>query len=441
MNPKSIATSLLTVAFLASNALAQGGIAVSDVTYFQTEQRDLVVNYMLTGDESAVVTIDILTNGVSIGAQNFTRLSGAVNIIVAPSATTTNRIYWKARKDWPNHKIDSGVMVKVCAWALTNPPDYFVMDLETGDRKYYASVDALPDGGLANDVYKTTKLVMRRIPAGGETFTMGYPTNDAYMATIYDYYKGRGAMPPRQVSFTNDFYMAIYEMTAKQYATVWPSQSNLADSSAQNKQSEKEPRAYVPTANIRGAEVFWPRDGHAVQDTPDRFIKLIRGIAGGMMFDLPTEAQWEFACRAGSTTTWSSGLSWYGSGGSNESTVRVDGRVACQNYMWTSEYSGNVRHEVGLLKPNDWGLYDMHGNVAETCLDVWAVGTAVSDGSAVVDPEGPGASSGTQYRVVKGGGYSSNRADSRSDSRTTTTQAASADANVGFRLVCPAIAR
>ena len=439
MKPKSLTAAFLAATALASSLFAQGGIAVSDVTYFQTEQRDMVVNYRLTGDESAVVTIDILTNGVSIGAQNFTHLSGAVNTIVAPSATATNRIYWRARKDWPNHKIDSGVTVKVNAWALTNPPDYFVLDLETGDKKWYASVDALPDGGLANDVYKTTKLVMRRIPAGGETFTMGYPTNDAYLATIYSYYLGKGAMPPHSVSLTDDFYMAIYETTAKQYATVWPSQSNLE--SGEYHQDEKHPRAYVPTANIRGSDKYWPRDGHEVQDSPNRFIKLIRGIAGGVMLDLPTEAQWEFACRAGSTTAWSGGLSWYGSAGSNEASVGIDGRAACSQYMWTSEYSGNTTHEVGLLKPNAFGLYDMHGNVAETCLDVWAAGSSVSDGSAVVDPVGPGASSGSGYRVVKGGGYSSARADSRSDSRTTTSKATSLDANVGFRLVCPAVAQ
>ena len=93
MKPKSLTIAFLAMTALASSLLAQGGIAVSDVTYFQTEQRDMVVNYRLTGDESAVVTIDILTNGVSIGAQNFTRLTGAVNTIVAPSATATNRIY------------------------------------------------------------------------------------------------------------------------------------------------------------------------------------------------------------------------------------------------------------------------------------------------------------------------------------------------------------
>ena len=229
MKGKTSVTSLLSAVFLASFALADGGITVSDVSYVQTG-RNLVVNYRLTGDESAVVTIDILTNGVSIGAQNFTRLTGAVNTIVAPSATATNHIYWAARKEWPDHKIDSGVTVKVCARALTNPPDYFVLDLETGEKKYYSCADAIP-GGISDDVYKTTKLVMRRIPAGGETFVMGFPTNDPGVAGNYNYYltSKKNAMPPHQVSFNDDFYMAIYEMTAKQYAVVWPSQSNLAE--------------------------------------------------------------------------------------------------------------------------------------------------------------------------------------------------------------------
>ena len=86
-----LATSLLSAITLASFAFADGGITVSDVSYFQTG-RNVVINYRLTGDESAVVTIDVLTNGVSIGAQNFTSLTGAVNTIVAPSATAVNQI-------------------------------------------------------------------------------------------------------------------------------------------------------------------------------------------------------------------------------------------------------------------------------------------------------------------------------------------------------------
>jgi formylglycine-generating enzyme required for sulfatase activity len=437
MKAKTTVTSFLSAIFLASFAHAEGGITVSDVTYFQAG-RDLVVNYKLTGDESAVVTIDILTNGVSIGAQNFTLLSGAVNTIVAPSATATNTIRWAARKEWPDHKIDSGVTVKVCARALTNPPDYFVLNLETGDKKWYPCVDALPGGGVTNDVYKTTRLVMRRIPAGGETFVMGFPTNDPGVAGNYNYYltSKKNAMPPHQVSFNDDFYMAIYEMTAKQYAVVWPSQSNLAEGNPYH-QTEKQPRAYIPTANIRGSAKYWPRDGHEVQDSPNRFIKLIRGIAGGVMFDLPTEAQWEFACRAGSTTLWYDGISWNGTQG-----VFVDGRGRCPDYMLSDEWGRNLGapQEVGLLKPNAYGLYDMHGNVAETCLDGWGYGAQVSDGGAVVEPIGPEADGGGAYRVIKGGGYKTDKVDCGSGMRNAAGGSAYTD-DVGFRLVCLAVAQ
>ena len=438
MRNTTLATSILSAIALAFSALADGGITVSDVSYFQTG-RNVVVNYRLTGDESAVVTIDVLTNGVSIGAQNFTSLTGAVNTIIAPNAAAMNRIYWKAGKDWPNHKIDSGVTVKVCARALTNPPDYFVLDLETGDKKWYTSVEALPDG-VTNDVYKTTKLVMRRIPAGCETFTMGYPTNDTELAKNYSYWLGRNiALPPHPVSLTDDFYMAIYETTAKQYATVWPSQSNL-EASNPHHQTEKQPRAYVPYANIRGVNKYWPRDGHEVQTSPDRFIKLIRGIAGGVMFDLPTEAQWEFACRAGSTTLWYDNISWYGTQG-----VFVDGRGVCSQYMWADEWGTNLgeAQDVGLLKPNAYGLYDMHGNVAEICLDAWSGsgGQSASDGSEVVDPTGPEASDGGTYRVLKGGGYKTNKGECGSGMRNTSSGATPIEPDIGFRLVCPAIAR
>ena len=78
MKTKAITISVLAAILLAAGAFAQN-LAVSEVTHFQTAQRNLVVNYKLTGTGSAVVTMDILTNGVSIGAQNFTSLKGAVN--------------------------------------------------------------------------------------------------------------------------------------------------------------------------------------------------------------------------------------------------------------------------------------------------------------------------------------------------------------------------
>lgn len=141
-NKVSILAAALSLA--AASAIADGGIAVSNVTLSQTANREIVVTYRLTGAGSAVVTMDILTNGVSIGEQNFTSLKGAVNTIVPTSDTATNRIFWTASKDWPNHKID-GMTVKVDAWAPTNPPNYLVMDLASGERTFAAP--ARPTGG------------------------------------------------------------------------------------------------------------------------------------------------------------------------------------------------------------------------------------------------------------------------------------------------------
>ena len=85
----------------------------------------------------------------------------------------------------------------------------------------------------------------------------------------------------------------------------------------------------------------------------------------GLNFDLPTEAQWEYACRAGTTTKYS-----YGDSGNGD-------------YMWYYGNSCMKTHKVGTKLPNPWGLYDMHGNVYEWCLDWYA-----SDLSGGTDPKG-----------------------------------------------------
>ena len=111
---------------------------------------------------------------------------------------------------------------------------------------------------------------------------------------------------------------------------------------------------------------------------PTSFLGILRGRTG-LDFDLPTEAQWEYACRAGTTTTYSCGNS-------------ADG-----NYMWYASSSNGWPHEVGTNQPNMWGLYDLHGNVYEWCLDWYA-----NSFTGGVDPKG---SSSGSARVVRGGNY------------------------------------
>lgn len=115
------------------------------------------------------------------------------------------------------------------------------------------------------------------------------------------------------------------------------------------------------------------------------------------VYRLPTEAEWEYACRAGSASRWSSG----------EDPKDLD------RHAWTVRNAGYMKHPVGSLKPNVFGLYDMHGNVWEWCLDWYG---PYADGSQI-DPTGP--KSGTD-RVVRGGAYDWLLEKTRSSVRTSS---------------------
>ena len=103
----------------------------------------------------------------------------------------------------------------------------------------------------------------------------------------------------------------------------------------------------------------------------------------GRRFVLPTEAEWEYACRAGAATTWSFGA---------EATHAAD-------YAWYARNAAGRTHPVGGKAPNAWGLYDMHGNVAEWCADWYGRYPRVGDAK---DPTG--AATGDS-RVVRGGAW------------------------------------
>ena len=132
----------------------------------------------------------------------------------------------------------------------------------------------------------------------------------------------------------------------------------------------------------------------------------------GVTYDLPTEAQWEYACRAGTTTFWHCG----------------DSDTTLQEYAWISANSGRKAHPVGQLKPNAWGLYDMHGNVYEWCADWY--GADYYAQALPSDPSGPTTGS---YRVARGGGWPHLAGFCRSADRSISSPGYR-NGDLGFRL-------
>jgi formylglycine-generating enzyme required for sulfatase activity len=191
-------------------------------------------------------------------------------------------------------------------------------------------------------------VTMKLVLIGPGKFMMGSPDSE----------QGRGSKegPQHEVVISKPFYMGVTEVTQAQYEAVMGT----------NPSQFKGPTN--PVENVSWSEA----------------VEFCRKLSEktGKTFRLPTEAEWEYACRAGTKTRFSFG----------------DSDSVLGDYVWYKSNSGGKTHPVGQKKPNAWGLYDMHGNVWEWCAD-W-LGPYSSKAS--VDPQGadPGGA-----RVLRGGAW------------------------------------
>ena len=193
---------------------------------------------------------------------------------------------------------------------------------------------------LGNKV--TMKLVI--IPAG--KFMMGSPEGEK------DRDKNEG--PQHEVTISNPFYMGVYDVTLEQY-------EQIMDENPDNSEETQEPVQCV----------CW-----------DDAVEFCEALSkkSGMAVSLPTEAQWEYACRAGSKTRFSYG----------------DDDDKLGDYAWYLKSSDGKMHPVGQKKPNAWGLYDMHGNVGQWCSDWYGDYPSLIQ----TDPKGPASG---KFHVLRGG--------------------------------------
>ena len=243
-------------------------------------------------------------------------------------------------------------------------------------------VAEVPEKPVAHrsEIRNSIDMTFRRVPAGA--YVMG---SDDVEVRFY-------AMSPRRVTLTRSFYMGVHEVTRGNWRAVMGlPQGGLRDESLP-----------VNFANWFKAEQFCKKLSERKQERES-----------GRRYRLPTEAEWEYACRAGST-----GLYCFG-----------DEQKKLRNYAnFGSEvaiaYGGEA---VGVLEPNQWGLFDMHGNVWEWCSD-WCEDSYAPD---AVDPVGPKQG---RSRVVRGGGQSSSEWECASASRREQLPKLN-EGDVGFRVV------
>jgi formylglycine-generating enzyme required for sulfatase activity len=241
-----------------------------------------------------------------------------------------------------------------------------------------AGCSSKPPKELTLDLGGGATMRMVLVPAG--KFLMGGILFKPVGNTIITGYNGQ-----HEVTISKPFFMGVTEVTQAQYEAVMGSNPSL----------NKGPTNPVDTVSWDDATEFCEKLS----------VKTHQAIR------LPTEAEWEYACRAGSTTEFSFG----------------DAEADLGDYAWYSANSGSKTHPVGQKKPNAWGLYDMHGNVWEWCADWFPIPYPKG---AVTDPQGDGA--GLMYNF-RGGAWDSDPGFCRSASRSGTDRNYRSY-NLGFRV-------
>lgn len=411
---------------------ASAAPVVSDVSVHQKwSDSKLVITYALSGGD-AIVTADVLTNGVSVGDVSLRTMTGDVNRKVQEG--TKRKIVWCPPAGWAGDASSLNISARLRSWTEQEPPDYMVIALDgSKTRSYYVSEDALPLG-IESDEYRTNSLVMRLVHAAGETFRMGAPRDELGANVVSIYNDGM-----RITQLSDDYYLGVFEVTQAQYVKVAGGTSFAVFSNA-------DVAATRPMDSVRWADNLmdskWPNDDESIayQSSSTKFFGKLRALTGfGVRLALPTEAQWEYACRAGSTAALYDGSSM----STNElgvcAALDALGRYARNGGLVNGKTDpdfttcgtdvGTAR--VGSYAPNAWGFYDMLGNVAELCMDMFNYYEA----GILVDPVGPTQDSQgySNNRALRGGSWKSEATRCRCASRTTS-QMWVKSSDTGFRI-------
>ena len=259
--------------------------------------------------------------------------------------------------------------------ATASPPAANVPDADAADAeqmKPYA------------EIIEQTDVTIEMVPIPGGSFVMGSPQGEKD--------RGEDEGPQHQVRIP-PFWMGKYEITWNQY-DIWG--ENVDITRRRIFGSKATPRDEVADAVTRPTPPYTDmsfgmgkRNNPAICMTQHAARMYCKWLSAktGRYYRLPTEAEWEYACRAGTTTAWFFG----------------DDEAQLDDYAWYTDNSEDAYHEVGQKQPNPWGLYDIHGNAAEWVLDQYLPDAYSTRGAVAMNPLA--VPSKLFPRIVRGGGW------------------------------------
>ena len=411
---------LVFVVSLTSSLLAFTATVSNVAMSFNAETKQATISYDI--DDAALVTIEVFHNGELMKGSDYRSLTDSGNCRVSAGTQT---LTWDIAADCREVILDiSKLKVVVTAWPLDRGPDYMALDLENaGVINYYASTSALP-GGINSDEWRTTKMLLRKIPAMNVKCRLGTP------AGLFA--RRDNSELIHWVSFSHDYYLGVFEVTQKQFLLTHKSNPSTYKGGEESvwgtrpvenvhftywDDNSKKNQAYLRDPNSPGIPGEG-KTGYEIETTSAYFYELREHTGLGESLDLPTYSQWEYACRAGKSASVYTGQELTEECYSNYKPTEKDPVLeAIARYAMNSDSAADATTtaigtaRVGSYAPNAWGLYDMLGNVDEHCLDFWgtAFGTSSSD-APLTDYVGPSTSSWSDANfynchVIAGGAW------------------------------------
>ena len=370
---------LICFAFVACAALAQA-VSVSNVSARQRWPWNNLVDVTFTVEGTAGTAYGVELNAVCAGGK---RKLTCKTLLSEPIARVgANRIVWDFGRDYPDFKADD-MQVSVLVTPFSDlTPVYLVIDVSGGASSASYPVRYTTQAPVhtlgSPDACKTTEIWLKRVKAGTGTFggnrNYGYPTHTC--------------------TLTEDYYLGIFPVTQAQWEHVGSGKLTGSHSFFTNPTyAATRPVDNVGYEAVRDGSYGYPKTVAITQDT---FIRRLRDRTGLSAIDLPTDWQWEYACRAGATT----------GGAYPDAYIRravnslPEGKTAADKDASWSEDFGTCY--VDRDTPNPWGFYSMLGNVHEWCANCVA---GVNEGDVLSDDyKGPELTGTPSYKRSRRGG-------------------------------------